>query len=329
MGLLGLGAWLFDSTSARAAKPAARKPGGGPRSAAKKLVSVEPGTFGVTLTFALENAPFPSPSAPYTDPTVLVFVPKHYRLGKGRRIDALVHFHGHNNTAARAMESHELREQLFESKQNAVLVVPQGPVMAADSSGGKLGRKGGLRSMLDELTRELGRASLRPVLGASATSGARAFGTVCLSAHSGGYQVAAACCLHGGVEISEVYLFDALYGSGPIFRAWLKGAGGARGGGRKLISTYATRPVREKNLALLAELRADGFEVHHERTPGELSRKELTRGRAIFIASPLDHVGVTHRHNNLRDCLFASRFRRLRKSDWFSSKDGARPIDAR
>ncbi len=323
----------LDEAVAQAAKRGARVPreerevGVSPKHG--KLVGSDASSLGVTLTFALEHAPFPAPSAPYTDRTVLVFVPRHFRLEKDGRIDAVVHFHGHNNTALGAIESHQLREQVVDSKQNALLVVPQGPYRAADSSGGKLDHKGGLRRMLEELTSELARPSMRKLLGPSATSGARRFGMLCLSAHSGGFQVAASACHHGGVEVTEVYLFDALYGSGPLFRAWLNGAAEKRGSRRKLVSTYATAPVRANNLALLEELRADGVEVLHETRPGELSRKQLTEGRAIFIASPLDHVGVTHRHNNLRDCLFASQLRRHQKSDWFSHKDGARPIETR
>ncbi|MBM4357168.1 MAG: hypothetical protein FJ096_03575 [Deltaproteobacteria bacterium] len=329
-GLAGLAASWVDGGHAEAAKKKARQNSEEDGEARHgKLVASDASPMGVTLTFALDHAPFPSPAQPYTDRTVLVFVPRYFRLEKDGRLDAVIHFHGHNNTALAAVESHQLREQLVESKQNAVLVAPQGPVRAADSSGGKLEHKGGLRRMLDELTAELGRPAMRKLLGPSATSGARRFGTLCLSAHSGGFQVAAACCAQGGVEVAEVYLFDALYGAVPTFRAWLNGSAGKRGSRRKLVSTYATAPVRTNNLTLLAELRADGVEVLHEQRPGELSRKELTDGRAIFIASPLDHVGVTHRHNNLRDCLFASQLRRHQKSDWFSHRDGARPIDSR
>ncbi len=293
-----------------------------------KLVRIDRGTDGVTLTFALANAPFPLLGAPYEDRSVLVFVPHHYRLPKDRRLDALIHFHGHNNTAEGAVHEHALREQLAESKQNAILIAPQGPVRAADSNGGKLEHKGGLRRMTDELARELAKPSLKRILGPSATTAAKSFGTVCLSAHSGGYRVAAACLMQGEVEVTEVYLFDALYGAGPSFRAWLKAGGGKRRH-HKLISTYATPPVRANNLVLMAELRADGFNVLHELKPGELSRKALTDGRAIFIASPLDHGGVTHRHNNLRDCLYASQLHRHQKSDWFDNKNAARQIDSR
>jgi hypothetical protein len=89
---------------------------------------------GVTLVLELEHAPFPAPGAVYRDPTVVVFVPHHFRPGPGDAIGILVHFHGHNSTAERAMVAHELREQLFDSKQNAILVVPELAVLAPDSA---------------------------------------------------------------------------------------------------------------------------------------------------------------------------------------------------
>ncbi len=106
---------------------------------------------GITLFMELENAPFPAAGAPYTDPTVIVFVPHYLRVSRTDRLSALVQFHGHNSTAERAMIAHELREQLFDSKQNAILVVSQGPVMAADSSAGKLSAPGGLARLLADI----------------------------------------------------------------------------------------------------------------------------------------------------------------------------------
>ena len=307
------------------------------RAADGKLVETKSQPEGVTLVFALENAPFPVDGGSYDDPTVIVFVPRHYRLPKSGRIDAVIHFHGHNTTALQAIEQHRLREQVSDSKQNAILIVPQGPVRAADSSGGKLEQKDGLARMLDELLAELVRPEPSKALGVESLMHAKRFGTVCVSAHSGGYHVTATCLDKGGVEVSEVYLFDALYGNTASFRAWLarppekpkKGRRSRAQSRHKLISYYATATVRTNNVALMTELRGDGVEVLQEHKPGQLSRAELTKGAAIFIASPLEHGSVTYRHNDLRDSLYASALRRRLKSDWFAHKNGARPIDSR
>jgi hypothetical protein len=314
-----------------------------------KLASTKRDAHGATLTFTLEHAPFPAQGTTYDDASVIVFVPRHYRLPPSGRVDAVIHFHGHNTTAREALDHHRLREQMVDSRQNALLIVPQGPVRAADSSGGKLEEQDGLAKMLTELLAELTTAEVSRGLGAQSLARATGFRRVCISAHSGGYHVTAACLDRGGVPVNEVYLFDALYGDSDTFRAWLakpadppkkkKSRGRrasrhaqpapVRASHKKLISYYATATVRANNFALMDKLRADGIDVLHEQKPGELSRAELTKGAAIFIASPLDHGSVTYRRNDLRDCLYASALRRRLKSDWFAHKSGDRPIDKR
>lgn len=294
-----------------------------------KLVNVERSKRGVTLTYHLVHAPFPKGSE-YDDPTVIVFVPDHFRLPKARKVDVLVHFHGHNTTAKRATAAHLLREQLHDSKQNALLVVPQGPVNAVDSSGGKLDRAGGLSRMLGELLQELRRSDAGKALGDSSLAGVKDVRHLCLSAHSGGYRVAASCVRRGGVNVNETFLFDALYGEVAAFRSWVAARKSAKGNKRhKLISQYAGGKVKENNLALLGQLKAKGVPVLHETKPGQLTRAELTKGTAIFMGSPLAHGEMTFRHNALRDCLYASGFKRHEKSDWFKDKNQKRKIDKR
>ncbi len=294
-----------------------------------KLVGAAKGDRGVTLRFQLQHAPFPKGSK-YDDPTVLVFVPSYFRLPKARDVDVLVHFHGHNTTAEKALAGHRLREQLADSKQNAILVVPQGPVNAADSSGGKLDRAGGLSRLLSELVTELGKAAPSKALGDTSLAGVKSVRHLCLSAHSGGYSVAGSCVQHGGTNVNETFLFDALYGKVETFRRWVRARKGKKGRARhKLITQYVGGEVRDNNLKLLGQLKADGVPVLHETKPGELTRAELTKGTAIFMGSPLGHGEVTFRHNGLRDCLFASGFRRHEKSDWFKDKNDKRKIDER
>ena len=94
--------------------------------------------LGTTLVLGLPQAPF----AGVGDDTVIVFVPERYRFQAEEGISALVHFHGHNSSAERALAAHALREQLVDSRQNAVLVVPQLALFAADSSCGRLASAG-------------------------------------------------------------------------------------------------------------------------------------------------------------------------------------------
>ncbi|WP_437833574.1 hypothetical protein [Sorangium sp. So ce1153] len=297
-----------------------------------KVKEVETSDIGVTLKLELTQAPFPCEAAPspYRDATVMVFVPAHYRAPEGDELDLVVHFHGHVTTAERAIKAHKLREQLHESKQNAVLVVPQGAVNAAESPPGKLGQQGGLRRLCGELASALDTPSARRALGDCAVPRQAKLGRLCLSAHSGGYRVAAACLRLGGCEVNEVYLFDALYGEVDAFRDWVLERKGQSGRDRhKLISHFVAGDVRRLNLELERALEAQGVACLHERRPGQLTRKQLLSGRAIFIETPLAHSAVTFEQNAFRDCLFASGLRRQLRSSWFEKKDEPRQIDVR
>ena len=119
-----------------------------------KVRRVERSAIGTTLWLELEHGPFPYRDKPYTDATTAVFVPRHFRV-REHRIDTVLHFHGHEATVPRVLQGFALREQLFDSRQNAILVVPQGPVNARDSSGGKLDRPDGLLRFLTEVRQTL------------------------------------------------------------------------------------------------------------------------------------------------------------------------------
>ncbi|MCA9562768.1 MAG: twin-arginine translocation signal domain-containing protein, partial [Myxococcales bacterium] len=110
---------------------------------AAEVADIFEGSRGVTLTFNMQHGPFPCRGSSYRDNRTFVFVPHHFRLPASDRVDTVVHFHGHNTTAEEAMERHELREQFYDSCQNGILVMPQGPDNAEDSSGGNLDREDG------------------------------------------------------------------------------------------------------------------------------------------------------------------------------------------
>jgi hypothetical protein len=319
--LLATAPLLSAARSARAQAPA---------QANMRLRSLERDARGTTLTLALESAPFPAPGSPYTDDSVIVFVPAHYRYRAEEGVAALVHFHGHTTTAERAMAAHQLREQLAESRQNAVLIVPQLAVNAADSACGKLEATGGfarlLRGAIDSAAREG-----RTTLGETAfPEGARP-GTVCVSAHSGGYHAAARVLRAGGIDVRETYLFDALYAEGDTFRDWvLERRGEALHARHKLVSYFVVGGTTEAaNRWLRTELEKGSVLCQEEEQEGELSRHDLSHSEAVFVRTGLWHNQVTWETNALRDCLYASALPRHLASDWFARKRGARPIDKR
>jgi|SRR5579884_71415 len=296
-----------------------------------RLKSIARDARGTTLWLSLDHAPFPAPGAWYRDDTVIVFVPAHYRYYEDEEgVAVLVHFHGHNTTAERAMIAHELREQLADSKQNAVLVVPQLAVNAADSSCGKLESSGELVRLLEEAVGTAVREG-RQTLGDSAYPRNAPLGTVCVSAHSGGYHAASCALRLGGVDVRETYLFDALYAEADVFRDWVLVRHGEPLHRRhKLVSYFVEGTTTDANSAWLrSQLERGGAVTANEVQEGELSRHDLSHAEAVFVRTGLYHSNVTWETNALRDCLFASALPRHLRSNWFARKDEARPIERR
>lgn len=302
-----------------------------PSRIASRVVRQTSDDRGVTLVLELEQAPFPAAGSWHRDPTVIVFVPRHHRSAPGGTVGFVVHYHGHNSTAERAMTAHQLREQLFDSKQNAILVVPELAAMAPDSSCGKLEAPGALARMLQDIldTLELSREA-RAALGASApTTGARP-GRVCVAAHSGGYHAAACSIRGGGADVHEVYLFDALYADTEIFRDWvIAGRGKPMGSRHKLVSYFTVGTTEANTRRLFAELAQAGVACAEESVEGTLSRQDIIHAEAVSIRTQLTHGTVTSELNSLRDCLYASALRRRLRTSWFDAKQGSRPLERR
>ncbi|MAM02867.1 MAG: hypothetical protein CMH51_04920 [Myxococcales bacterium] len=313
-----------------------------------RITKVERGPRGVTLTAELKEAPYPFGRAPYDDPTTLIFVPHHYVYGYRRAhpktgapesppgLDLVVHFHGHKATARSSMETLQLREQLHESYQNAILVVPQGPVKAADSRFGKLDSPGGFERFLGDVRRALQSPEASRALGEQARLPAEArVGKVCISAHSGGYKAAARAAEFGQFPIQEIYLLDALYGEVSVFADWLEEDPAPRGAAswkrrRKLVSLYRPGTVAKQNDSLRRQLDRRGIPYRVERSGEPLSRQALQEAAVLFVETRARHSKITCR-NDLRDCLFASSLhRRPGLGDrWFKGEAKARDIDAR
>ena len=297
-----------------------------------KIRDIEVGKRGTTVWLDLESAPFPHKNRPWTDPTVIVFIPSYYRVRSDYRIDTIVHFHGYRDTAEAAMTRHQLREQLADSKQNAIIVFPQGPVKAESMDFGKLEEPRGLLAFLTELRKTLQSPRLSNKLGPAGIPARARIGEVILSAHSGGFRGVASCLEHGGFEVSEVYLFDALYGQTGIFRDWLAATwkkGIPESDRRKLVSYYGDEPTRIESRRLMRELDRLKIPYLHEEKEGTVSKRDMTRSRAVFVQLGTSHQGVLWRTNGLRDCLFASRLRRFLDSKWFDNAGDPRDVDVR
>lgn len=260
-----------------------------------KVSEVASSKEGTTFTLHLETAPYPLDGSSYKDDTVLAFVPKRYRLPDTGAIDWLVHFHGHRTDAHGAI-SHRLREQLFESNKNAVLLVPTGASHSRDGNFGKLIKRGGLARMLEEA---------RSVLAAgprtSQLFGAKAGGDVLVSAHSGGYLGAAAAAELGGASVREVLLFDALYDRAETFQSFVV----AKPAKRKVVSVYVSDTPRAKSLELAEGLAREGVSVV-KRSTRKVTREELANHRGVFLETRSSHSGADWEEGQLRMVLAAS-----------------------
>ncbi|MDB4997289.1 MAG: hypothetical protein JWM74_4721 [Myxococcaceae bacterium] len=295
-----------------------------------RLRSATKDALGVTLLLELDHAPFPCAGTPYKDNTVIVFVPNHFRAMRDARVSVVVHFHGHNSSAERAMTNHQLREQLSDSKQDAILVVPQGPLFAPDSSIGKLEAPGGFSRLVNDVIDTMkSDPGVRAALGVTGLDAEAQLGTVCVSAHSGGYHAAACATKDTTIEVNEVWLFDALYAEAESFRTWvIAGKGKSMRQRHKLVNHYGDGTAGQST-QLLRELEQAGVKTVHETIEGTLSRDEITRAEAVFIHSALSHGALTHELNSMRDCLFASGLRRHVRADWFANRVEARQLDRR
>jgi hypothetical protein len=301
-----------------------------PARAASRVRALTRDSIGTTINLELDHAPFPAPGAPYQDATVIAFVPAHFRLPRDGRAPMLVHFHGHNTAAERSLVAHQLREQLFDSRQNAILVAPQGPLFAPDSAAGKLESPGGLARMLRETLDRLASPPVAAALGPAAIGAGAQPGTVCLSAHSGGYHAAACAVKSGGIDVNELYLFDALYADVETFKDWVAaGKGKSMRSRHKLVSYFGPGTTEANSRWLHAELTKLGVSCAFEDVEGTLSREELVRAEAVFVHSGVGHSAITHELNALRDCLYASGLPRRLRTAWFDASHGARRLERR
>jgi hypothetical protein len=230
---------------------------------------------GRTATLHARTAPFPHYTRPqYRDDRVLAFVPAGYVPGDA--VDIIVHYHGHRAEAVSSATRRRFAEQLVASGKAAILLCPQGPLRASDSAGGKHEDTNGLARFLREMLDLLAADGIVP-------AGARP-GRVVLSGHSGAYRVIGKALVRGGVDVSEVWLHDAVYGEIATFARWA-----ANDASRRLVSTHTPAGGTRTNNG---ELRRQLRELH---VPVVASFDDIAGCRAAVIAVPEGHDEATKR----------------------------------
>jgi hypothetical protein len=254
--------------------------------------------YGTILKIKLNNAMFPHPQRSdgyryrdqkfsfeehYNDNSVLIFIPSY--LKKTGKTNFVVHFHGWYNNVDSVIEQFDLIQQFYDSKKNAILIIPQGPKNAPDSFGGKLEEKDVFRNFIFEISDTLKKNEVIKT---------KEVGNIILSGHSGAYRVIAYILQRGGMlsYIREVFLFDALYGHTDKYTYWIDHYRG------KLINIYTDNGgTKEESETLFDDLKEWGFNPFFSEEK-DLSESDILKNKYIFIHTQLDHNQVLYKNNN-------------------------------
>lgn len=237
----------------------------------------------------------------YDDNTVVFAIPQGFKAGD--KVDVIVHFHGHNNEAQKALAHYRLGEQLHDSGRNAIVIVPQGGKNVPDEDIGKFEKPEGFKRFMAEALDTLRREGKIP---AGAT-----LGSLILSGHSGGYWPIAKVLDKGGLTPSmrEVWLFDAAYGGlNEISAPFADPKSPARL--RSIFTDHLTTKnlqirenlskcgrsfcvVEEDQLSSAAkQLSGEGAQANGADTPGEALESLLRSQPILFMHSQLAHDAV-------------------------------------
>lgn len=221
----------------------------------------------------------------YSDSSVLIAVPPHFKTGK--QVDIIFWFHGWRNSIDSAAFYFELTDQFMASKRNAVLVFAETAKNAPDSYGGKLEQKNVFKNLLNDVLHKL---KTEKLIAKSAKPG-----NIVLAGHSGAFRVMAHILQNGGTDIKQVILFDGLYSQVDKYTTWIQSDASHqfinlytnKGGGTDEVSDKMMQLLREKNIPFINPEEKD---VHIPM---------LKTNQVIFIHSLKEHNDVINRpdHN--------------------------------
>ena len=252
------------------------------------------------------SAPFPHPlraqghpyhdqffsaAGHYQDSHVALFVPKGFRPGS--EIDFVVHFHGWGNNVSNALAKYQLPEQFAASRRNAILIVPQGPLDASDSFGGKLEDADGFKRFMAETLE---------ILSQNGIVAKQPIRRIILSGHSGGYEVISAILACGGLtdKVSEVWLFDALYAKTERFALWFDHHAG------RFIDLYTEHGgTKDESEALMVALKGNNVPFFSADETNSLP-SDLRNNHLVFLFSELPHDEVLQQRKTFRRFLETS-----------------------
>ncbi len=232
----------------------------------------------------------------YNDSSVAIFIPKGFKQTDSTNF--VVYFHGWGNNIDKACAKFNLIEQFSESNLNAIFVFPEGPKNSRDSFGGKLEDKNGLKNLLNDVVKFLNeKGKLK----------SSKIGNIIIGGHSGAYRVISFCLMRGGLtpNISDVILFDALYGQTEKFSHWIETYNG------RFIDIYTdSGGTKSESESLMDDL--DGWGTSYFKSEEEeLKPDDLINNRLVFIHTDLAHNEVVSKRNQFLLFLKTSRLRKI------------------
>jgi hypothetical protein len=185
------------------------------------IVATAP-AVGRTFLLDLDSAAIQPPAG---HPGALVYLP--VKFDPTPPLSVVVYIHGWHNCVENVVRAkngtcsgtggthyaYDLAGQLEASRKNALLLVPEVAFEKASSAAGHLAEQDGLKNLLGETLGKLGDT----VGGATVDD----VGQLIVASHSGGYIAAAGIAERGGVPVSEVWLFDSLYGNTADYDQWV------------------------------------------------------------------------------------------------------------
>ncbi len=233
----------------------------------------------------------------YSDSSVAIFIPKGFQPKKS--IDMVIYFHGWNNNIDSACAQFALIEQFCESKKNAVFIFPEGPKDSPDSFGGRVEETDGLKNLVADVLRYL-------KMSKKISSGT--VGNIILAGHSGAFRVISFALMRGGLtqNISDVILFDALYGQTEKYSHWIENYNG------RFVNIYTdSGGTKNESENLMADLTGWGISFC-SKEENELTVDDLKKNRLIFIHTELTHNEVIASKRQFRDYLLTSRLQSIK-----------------
>lgn len=227
----------------------------------------------------------------YSDSSVAIFIPNGFTPGTAT--DIVVYFHGWYNNIDSACAQFNLIEQFTEAKKNAVFVFPEGPKNSPDSFGGRMEEKDGLKNLVADVLKFL--KQQRKIK-------TEKVGKIILAGHSGAYEVIAYSLMRGGLtkHISDVILFDALYGDTEKYSYWIDHYKG------RFINIYTdSGGTKGESENLMKDL--DGWRIPYFQTEeADLLIDQLKNHHCIFIHSDLQHNDVIGARSQFKQFLTTS-----------------------